>query len=43
MSTLRYVCVPCERFCYKKNVSQFKIQMDEFSFLKNLMAYIKKL
>jgi len=45
MDTPRYVCVSCERLCFKKNVSKInklKAQMDTSSIWRDLMAHIKE-
>ena len=42
MDIPRYVCVSCERLCYKRSVSEVKNIKINFSIWKDLMAYLKQ-
>jgi len=45
MDTPRYVCVSCERLCFKKNVfeiNKLKMEMNTNSIWKDLMSHIKE-
>jgi len=43
IDTPRHICVSCERLCYKRNVSQIKLQAQkDIPICRDLMAYVEQ-